>query len=636
MFSTYSSRVAELLQKIESGEIALPDLQRPFVWEDAKVRNLLDSMNKGFPVGYVMLWDFPDDYDAKPRSSAIAKSGTRSVRSLLIDGQQRLTALLSAMDGIVVKDKDYRDRRIRISFNPLAKADDGKQIGQFEVWTSATEKDPEWVSDITEVYKLAAENPTTGVFMFCQAYYSAVNASHEKKGLALLTTEEQAVVYNNINKLLGLRNYTQTNVIVPDAHGDWLNQRDDSYAKFMRVDGKKTKESSIFLNYSNGIKSGRDSWVYNSSRNRLCENIKTSINYFNACVDNLLSNKDYLPIKDDAKIKWNETQDTLFQKKEYAQKFDLTKIRLSVYRPFIPSFLYFDKFWNLRQYQMTKIFPESKSKNLVICSSGVGSKEYSCLMVDHIPCLDFLEKTQCFPRWLPGEQTKGAEDTLDFGEPSEMPSGFSQEALPHFQAAYPGKPITEDDLFYYIYGILHSEDYRMRYANNLMKELPRIPRVATYEQFMAFVEAGQELARLHVHFEDVAPYAGVKFEYTKVGQPSYRVTQMKWGKIKGKTGNAAKDKTTLIYNDWITVKNIPLEAQEYVVNKKSALDWVVERACVSIDKASGIVNDFNDYAAEMGSERYPLDLFLKIITVSLETMKIVKTLPKLEIHPLDK
>lgn len=441
--------------------------------------------------------------------------------------------------------------------------------------------------------------------------------------------------------------YTQTNVIVPDPHGDWLNQRDDSYAKFMRVDGKKTKESSIFLNYSNGIKSGRDSWVYNSSRNRLCENIKTSINYFNACVDNLLSNKDYLPIKDDAKIKWNETQDTLFQKKEYAQKFDLTKIRLSVYRHFIPSFLYFDKFWNLRQYQMTKIFPESKSKNLVICSSGVdnlvicinqNAKDAGqiALMTDHIADLHFNGDTQCFPRWLPGEQSKAAEDTLDFGEPSEMPSGFSQEALPHFQAAYPGKPITEDDLFYYIYGILHSEDYRTRYANNLMKELPRIPRVATYEQFMAFVEAGQELARLHVHFEDVAPYAGVKIEYTKVGQPSYRVTQMKWGKIKGKTGNAAKDKTTLIYNDWITVKNIPLEAQEYVVNKKSALDWVVERACVSIDKASGIVNDFNDYAAEMGSERYPLDLFLKVITVSLETMKIVKALPKIEIHQLDK
>ena len=108
------------------------------------------------------------------------------------------------------------------------------------------------------------------------------------------------------------------------------------------------------------------------------------------------------------------------------------------------------------------------------------------------------------------------------------------------------------------------------------------------------------------------------------------------GKDRRKTGNAAKDKTTLIYNDWITVKNIPLEAQEYIVNKKSALNWVVERACVSIDKASGIVNDFNDFATGIGNERYPLDLFLKVITVSLETMKIVKALPELEIHPLDK
>ena len=430
--------------------------------------------------------------------------------------------------------------------------------------------------------------------------------------------------------------YTQTNVIVPDAHGDWLNLRDDSYAKFMRVDGKKTKESSIFSNYSNGIKSGRDPWVYNGSRTRLKNNIESSIDYFNGCVNNALHNKNYIPEKDDRKIKWNEMQEALFEKLEYATKLDCKKICDSLYRPFIASFLYFDKFWNLRQYQMAKLFPQNNTNNLLICSSGVGSKEFSCLMVNQIPSLDFLEKTQCFPRWLPDEQTRATDDEFDFGEPNEVPSGFSPEALPHFQAAYPGMPMTEDDLFYYIYGILHSEDYRSRYANNLMKELPRIPRVATYEQFMAFSKAGRELARLHVYFEEMEPYSGVTIEYTKPGAPSYRVKQMKWAKIKGKTGNAAKNKTTLIYNDWITVKNIPLEAQEYVVNKKSALDWVVERACVSIDKASGIVNDFNDYAAEMGNERYPLDLFLKIITVSLETMKIVKALPKLEIHPLDK
>ena len=174
---------------------------------------------------------------------------------------------------------------------------------------------------------------------------------------------------------------------------------------------------------------------------------------------------------------------------------------------------------------------------------------------------------QCFPRWLPGEQTE-KKDSLDFGELDEMPSGFTKEALPHFQEAYPGRAITEDDLFYYIYGILHSEDYRIRYANNLMKELPRIPRVATCEQFMAFAEAGRKLAELHVNFENVEPYAGVQIEYTKDGAPSYRVKQMKWGKIKGKIGNAAKDKSTLIYNDWITVRNIPLEAQ---------LRWVSEK-----------------------------------------------------------
>ena len=441
--------------------------------------------------------------------------------------------------------------------------------------------------------------------------------------------------------------HTQVNEIVPDAHGDWLNQRDDSYARFMRVDGKKASENSIFKNYSRGVATSRDAWVYGSNKRKVLEHVANSITFYNSQVKALAANPNYEIDLDPKKMKWDRLQKNTILRGKIVEDVSVSKLYLSYYRPFFTQYLYLDRFWNNCVYQMPAIFPTCESKNLLICSSGVdnlvicinqNAKDAGqiALMTDHIADLHFNGDTQCFPRWLPGEQSKAAEDTLDFGEPSEMPSGFSQEALPHFQAAYPGKPITEDDLFYYIYGILHSEDYRMRYANNLMKELPRIPRVATYEQFMAFVEAGQELARLHVHFEDVAPYAGVKIEYTKVGQPSYRVTQMKWGKIKGKTGNAAKDKTTLIYNDWITVKNIPLEAQEYVVNKKSALDWVVERACVSIDKASGIVNDFNDYAAEMGSERYPLDLFLKIITVSLETMKIVKTLPKLEIHPLDK
>ena len=431
--------------------------------------------------------------------------------------------------------------------------------------------------------------------------------------------------------------YTQTNVIVPDAHGDWLNQRDDSFSRFIEIGDKKNPRNALFKLYSSGLKTARDAWVYGSSIDRIKENVDRMFATYNQQAKEFdFDSSNFEFVRDDKLIHWNRTLENFFKRGVRNLSFDPHSLYRSIYRPFFPQHCYFNKYANDMTYQIPLLFPSNEMENLAICSSGVGSKEFSCLMTNCIVDLQLNFNGQCFPRWLPGEQAKEAEDTFDFGEPSEMPSGFSPEALPHFQAAYLGKPITEDDLFYYIYGILHSEDYRTRYANNLMKELPRIPRVATYEQFMAFVEAGQELARLHVHFEDVAPYAGIKFEYTKVGQPSYRVTQMKWGKIKGKTGNAAKDKTTLIYNDWITVKNIPLEAQEYVVNKKSALDWVVERACVSIDKASGIVNDFTDYAAEMGSERYPLDLFLKVITVSLETMKIVKALPKLEIHQLDK
>ena len=430
--------------------------------------------------------------------------------------------------------------------------------------------------------------------------------------------------------------YTQTNVIVPDAHGDWLNQRDDSFSRFIEIGDKKNPRNALFKLYSSGLKTARDAWVYGSSIDRIKENVDRMFATYNQQAKEFdFDSSNFEFVRDDKLIHWNRTLENFFKRGVRNLSFDPHSLYRSIYRPFFPQHCYFNKYANDMTYQIPLLFPSNEMENLAICSSGVGAKGYSCLMVDHIPCLDFLEKTQCFPRWLPGEQPKTAVGEL-FGDQNQMPSGFSPEALPHFQAAYPERSITEDDLFYYIYGILHSEDYRTRYANNLMKELPRIPRVATHEQFMAFVEAGQELARLHVHFEDVTPYAGVTIEYTKSGQPSFRVKQMKWGKIKGKTGNAAKDKSTLIYNDWITVKNIPLEAQEYVVNKKSALDWVVERACVSIDKASGIVNDFNDYAAEMGNERYPLDLFLKIITVSLETMKIVKALPKLEIHPLDK
>lgn len=203
---------------------------------------------------------------------------------------------------------------------------------------------------------------------------------------------------------------------------------------------------------------------------------------------------------------------------------------------------------------------------------------------------------------------------------------ITDEGLKHFQDAYPGKTISKQDLFYYVYGILHSPEYRERYADTLRKELPRIPRVKTYKAFKAFSDAGRRLGEIHVNFDSQPIYEGVKVDYGKgpLTPEAFRVEKMKYGK--------GKDKSILHYNDRITVTAIPLEAYDYVVNGKSALDWVVERQCVKTDKASGIVNDANDWAIEtMDNPRYPLELFLRVITISLETIKIVKSLPMLDI-----
>lgn len=434
--------------------------------------------------------------------------------------------------------------------------------------------------------------------------------------------------------------------IYPDKHGDWLSQRDDSYSHFLRMDGKRTKEQAIFKNFSLGVNTGRSAWGFNSCHQALRKVMEKSIEGYNKFVKEVNQhpeNFEELLEKYGQNVKWSSSLVNSGLKGK-AAKFVQKFVYSSFYRPYFRQFLYFDPIWTERSYQNRSLFPTASSENLAICVTGVGAKEFSCLMVNQIPCLDFVEKSQCFPRYIykpAADSQQYSEGDLFSGESESVPiDGFvkedavTDEALKHFKEAYPGNSINKDDLFYYIYGILHSEDYRTKYANNLSKELPRIPRVATFDQFKAFADAGKKLADLHVNFEKQPRYKGVTVQ--KREGCSFRVTQMKWGKIAGKTGNAAKDKTRLIYNEDITIENIPLEAQEYVVNKKSALDWIVERCRVSIDKDSGIVNDFNKYGEEMGDPTYPYDLFLKVITVSLETMKIVKALPALEIHPWDK
>ena len=350
------------------------------------------------------------------------------------------------------------------------------------------------------------------------------------------------------------------------------------------------------------------------------------------------------PVIDRTQISWTRGLKKDFEKKR-AKCYFPSAVRTAIYRPFTKCAVYFDRDFNEYVNQIPKFFPEAAKENRVIVLPGPGEdRPFSAQISNVIPDLHFLHGGQCFPLYLYDKAEEGGEDELFAkgagagGGKATRRDGISDAGLAHFQAAYPAKgeggSITKEDLFYYIYGLLHSPDYRSRYADNLGKELPRIPAVKTFADFRAYSQAGRELAHWHLNYETVAPYAGAKLDTGKTPRTAltdadYRVTKMKFAKTKTE-GKSVADKTTVIYNERITITCIPLAAYDYVVNGKPALEWVMERQSVTTDKDSGIVNDANLWATEtMQNAKYPLELFLRVITVSLETMKIVNGLPPL-------
>lgn len=500
--------------------------------------------------------------------------------------------------------------------------------------------------------------------------------------------------------------------ITPDQHGDWLNQRDDSFNEYIALGDKKGNALKLFDNFSLGVATNRDAWCYNASKESVSANMTRMIGFYNSEVKRFNATHAGLDKKareaatdgfintDPAHISWTRAlKQELAKDRQFAYEAD--SLTPSLYRPFTKQWIYFNRRFNEMVLQMPRIFPNLTAKNQVICVSGVGARSgFSALMADTLPCLDNIEKGQCFPEYVfeageeigtahhsnyteaergtraesgdlcvgnwgeervfcaddqcnsqsshPGHRAmlsdvsvrdRGGQPMSDSGQADLFTTdaqpkktvrrhAMTDTGLAHFQAAYPGETITKEDIFYYVYGLLHSPDYREKYADNLAKELPRIPCVKTAADFWAFSKAGRDLAELHVNFEQVEKYPlQIIGSDANLTDADYRVEKMKYGK-NGKD----KDLSTLHYNAKITLTGIPLEAYEYVVNGKPALDWVVERQCVKTDKDSGIVNDANDWAIEtMNNPRYPLELFLRVITVSLETMKIVNALPKLDI-----
>ena len=458
-----------------------------------------------------------------------------------------------------------------------------------------------------------------------------------------LNHEQKLEIIEDFQSVNGISTQNSWTQIIPDQFNDWLNQRDPNFDTYLSIGDKKDKSSAvIFENYSSGVKTNRDAWCYNLSKQNLEKNISSMVEFYNQQVRHFLARKedednlkanDFIDL-DAKKISWSGD---LIAQLERGNKalFDDKNIRFSLYRPYHKQYLYFDRMLNNSIYQIPLIFSKSTLENKVIAITGLGTpKEFSVIITDVIPDVQLQANGQCFPLYLYEKE----EDNENY----QRHDAITDEALTHFKAAYPNEDFDKKDMFYYIYGLLHSEEYREKYADNLSKQLPRIPCVKSVVDFWAFSKAGRELAELHLNYETVPMYQNVLFKggikllgdqiTGGVGEDFY-VEKMKFGKkIDEETGKKVDDKTTVIYNSQFTLTNIPEEAYDYVVNGKPALEWVIERQSVKTDKASGIVNDANDWAIEtMNNPRYPMELFLRVVTVSLETMRIVRALPKLDI-----
>lgn len=409
-------------------------------------------------------------------------------------------------------------------------------------------------------------------------------------------------------------------LIQPDIKLNWLTEGlQDDFETLIPIGGKEAKASNkiddrvIFKSYSNGVKTNRDAWVYNFNEEAIAENVKRTIATYNEQMvrwsqrcDRSVNVDDFVT-SDDTKISWSGDLKNHLNR-GISLQYNSDRVRRSVYRPFTISFLYFDTHLNNRRYQFPYIFPvpDTEKENRVICVSGIASnKPFQCLSLSVIPCLDILEKTQSFPFYIYDEDgTNRRENITDW-------------ALIEFRRHYRDDSISKWDIFYYVYAVLHHPTYCTRYAANLKRELPRIPYTP---DFHSFANAGKRLAEIHVNYEQQPEYPLKWIENTDVPL-NWRVEKMR----------LSKDKTQLIYNDFLTLSGIPSSAFEYRLGHRSALDWVIDQYQFKTDKRSRIVNDPN----RLDDEQYIVRLIGQVIAVSLETVQIVRSLPSLGIGEED-
>lgn len=423
--------------------------------------------------------------------------------------------------------------------------------------------------------------------------------------------------------------------IKPNASHDWVNQRTPEFQKFLPIGEKGVDgDAVIFSLYSMGVVSARDAWVVNSSRQIVTSNMEAMTAFYNAQVDAFEKKHGRVPKKDrpgpdsfinkDPKnISWSRGLKNKLVSLQRAD-FDATRVVQAIYRPYCKQWMYFDRAMNEMVLQNPRMFPTPRHKNLVISIVGPGARQdFSPLMVDALPDLHLSpDGAQCFPLFFyekfEGNET-GLFDTVD-AEGYVKREAITDAVLKKFQEAY-GADLTKEDLFYYVYGVMSSSEYRERFQADLSRVLPRIPMT---RDFWVFSRAGRELAYWHLNYESIEPYplGETTGQLGLDPKTDYQVAKMRFGK-KGKE----EDRSAIIYNSHLTLTNIPTEAYDYVVNGKPALEWIMERYQVSTDGPSGILNDPNQWSND---PRYIVDLVKRMVRVSLETVRIVGGMPALD------
>lgn len=382
--------------------------------------------------------------------------------------------------------------------------------------------------------------------------------------------------------------------IVPDENNDWINQKDSNYQNYLPLDGGYFKDKAI------GVSTNRDEWVYGYNKHALTEKVHRMVINYNNEVEKLSS----IPNQKERAASLNMSENYIkwsagLKKKALGgEKIQLNNenIILSMYRPFNKKYLYYQSEIIERPSRFRTLFGQN---NKVIYVTGKGaSREFSALMTDCVPNLHLMDTGQGF--YLKNNEAKEA---LFFDR-----SNISEQIKVNLQ-------MDDEEVMYYVYGILHSPEYKEKYENDLRKDLPRIPIVKNKEDFL---EIGRKLAELHLHYEDVMPLDEVRIDMPL--NPDFTVAKMRFSK--------RSSREEIIYNSQIKISNIPERAYEYIVNGKPAIQWIMEQYSVPASSKSGNIDDPNTYSE---NPRYILDLLLSIISVSVQTVDLVNALPKLKI-----